>query len=201
MLPLADWCRYALISVGAGYPVLLAERVRRETGMGMLPQSVSSPRPSRPSRLCEAGEADLIVMARELLRDPYWPLHAAQRSSRGARYGAVSRGVLNSCQAVCRGSGSGLIWPLRHPGCVFRLKAESYDVCALAPLAPLARWGAWWHPAVSSAPEGESCDAWHCGTLISRIPNPEPRAPSPSRIPVPTYSYRSACIGCTREAR
>ncbi|MFX5785281.1 hypothetical protein ABTE36_22565, partial [Acinetobacter baumannii] len=25
------------------------------------------------------GQADLVLLARELLRDPYWPLHAAQQ--------------------------------------------------------------------------------------------------------------------------
>lgn len=25
-----------------------------------------------------SGEADLVLLARELLRDPYWPLHAAR---------------------------------------------------------------------------------------------------------------------------
>ena len=28
--------------------------------------------------IVEAGEADLVLLARELLRDPYWPYHAAK---------------------------------------------------------------------------------------------------------------------------
>jgi len=27
--------------------------------------------------IIQAGRADLVLMAREFLRDPYWPLHAA----------------------------------------------------------------------------------------------------------------------------
>jgi 2,4-dienoyl-CoA reductase-like NADH-dependent reductase (Old Yellow Enzyme family) len=27
--------------------------------------------------ILEKGEADVVLLARELLRDPYWPLHAA----------------------------------------------------------------------------------------------------------------------------
>ena len=35
--------------------------------------------PEQAEQIVRSGQADLIVMARELLRDPYWPLHAAQR--------------------------------------------------------------------------------------------------------------------------
>jgi 2,4-dienoyl-CoA reductase-like NADH-dependent reductase (Old Yellow Enzyme family) len=67
----------ATIPVGPGYQVPFAERVRRETGVltaavGMITDA----------HQCEAilqnGQADLIVIAREFLRDPYFPLHAAR---------------------------------------------------------------------------------------------------------------------------
>ena len=32
---------------------------------------------AQAERVLAEGQADLILLARELLRDPYWPLHAA----------------------------------------------------------------------------------------------------------------------------
>lgn len=66
----------AKIPVGAGYQVPFAERVRQEAGVataavGMITQ------PMQADELVRNGRADLILLARELLRDPYWPLHAA----------------------------------------------------------------------------------------------------------------------------
>jgi 2,4-dienoyl-CoA reductase-like NADH-dependent reductase (Old Yellow Enzyme family) len=68
----------AQIPVGAGYQVPLAERVRRETGMPTGAVGLITA-PEQAEQIVRSGQADLIVMARELLRDPYWPLHAAQR--------------------------------------------------------------------------------------------------------------------------
>jgi 2,4-dienoyl-CoA reductase-like NADH-dependent reductase (Old Yellow Enzyme family) len=68
---------HAKIPVVPGYQVPFAEQIRRETGMktgavGMITE------PRQAEGILEQGQADLIVMARQLLRDPYWPLHAAQ---------------------------------------------------------------------------------------------------------------------------
>jgi 2,4-dienoyl-CoA reductase-like NADH-dependent reductase (Old Yellow Enzyme family) len=59
-----------------GYNVPFAERVRREAGIpaavvGLITQA------QQAQDIVAAGHADLVVMAREMLRDPYWPLHAA----------------------------------------------------------------------------------------------------------------------------
>jgi len=67
----------AKIPVGPGYQVPFAERIRREAGIataavGMITQAAQA------QAILENGQADLIVMARELLRDPYWPLRAAR---------------------------------------------------------------------------------------------------------------------------
>ena len=67
----------ATIPVGPGYQVPFAERVRRDAGLptgavGLITE------PSQAEEILQSGRADLIVMARQLLRDPYWPLHAAQ---------------------------------------------------------------------------------------------------------------------------
>jgi 2,4-dienoyl-CoA reductase-like NADH-dependent reductase (Old Yellow Enzyme family) len=68
----------AQIPVGAGYQVEFAERVRRETGMPSAAVGLITA-PEQAEQIVRSGQADLIVMARELLRDPYWPLHAALR--------------------------------------------------------------------------------------------------------------------------
>jgi 2,4-dienoyl-CoA reductase-like NADH-dependent reductase (Old Yellow Enzyme family) len=67
----------ATIPTGPGYQVPFAERIRREAGMatGAVGQITS---PAQADQIVRNGEADLVLLAREMLRDPYWPLHAAQ---------------------------------------------------------------------------------------------------------------------------
>jgi 2,4-dienoyl-CoA reductase-like NADH-dependent reductase (Old Yellow Enzyme family) len=63
------------IPIGPGYQVGLAERVR---STGVLTAAVGMITEAKQAEaILAAGQADLIVMARELLRDPYFPLHAA----------------------------------------------------------------------------------------------------------------------------
>jgi 2,4-dienoyl-CoA reductase-like NADH-dependent reductase (Old Yellow Enzyme family) len=69
---------HARIPVGAGYQVPIAERIKRETGMPTAAVGLITA-PEQAEQIVRSGHADLIVMARELLRDPYWPLHAAVR--------------------------------------------------------------------------------------------------------------------------
>jgi 2,4-dienoyl-CoA reductase-like NADH-dependent reductase (Old Yellow Enzyme family) len=64
------------IPTGPGYQVPFAERIRRETGVltaavGMITEA------EQAEEILVRDQADLIVMARELLRRPYFPLHAA----------------------------------------------------------------------------------------------------------------------------
>ena len=66
----------AEIPIGPGYQTQFAERVRREAGIasgavGMITEAAQA------EHVLRTGQADLILLARELLRDPYWPLHAA----------------------------------------------------------------------------------------------------------------------------
>ncbi|MDU2613091.1 MAG: oxidoreductase, partial [Pseudomonas aeruginosa] len=66
----------AEIPVGPGYQTEFAERVKKEAGIasgtvGMITEPVQA------EHILRTGQADLILLARELLRDPYWPLHAA----------------------------------------------------------------------------------------------------------------------------
>jgi 2,4-dienoyl-CoA reductase-like NADH-dependent reductase (Old Yellow Enzyme family) len=66
----------ARIPLGPGYQVPFAERIRRETGIltgavGLITT------PHQADEIVRQGQADLVLLAREFLRDPYFPLHAA----------------------------------------------------------------------------------------------------------------------------
>ncbi|HET6844979.1 MAG TPA: NADH:flavin oxidoreductase/NADH oxidase [Candidatus Angelobacter sp.] len=68
---------HAKIPVGPGYQVPFAERIRREadimTGaVGMITE------PAQADQIIRNGQADVVFLARQLLRDPYWPLIAAR---------------------------------------------------------------------------------------------------------------------------
>lgn len=67
----------AQVPVGPGYQTGFAERVRREghvpTGaVGMITS------PEQADHVVRSGQADLVLLARELLRDPHFPLRAAR---------------------------------------------------------------------------------------------------------------------------
>jgi 2,4-dienoyl-CoA reductase-like NADH-dependent reductase (Old Yellow Enzyme family) len=64
------------IPAGPGYQTPFAERIRRETGIltGAVGLITS---PHQADHIVRTGQADLVLLARELLRDPYWPLRAA----------------------------------------------------------------------------------------------------------------------------
>ncbi|WP_446744100.1 NADH:flavin oxidoreductase/NADH oxidase [Silvibacterium acidisoli] len=65
------------IPVGAGYQVAFAERIRREAGIptGAVGMITS---PEQADQIVRTEQADVVLLARELLRNPYWPLHAAE---------------------------------------------------------------------------------------------------------------------------
>jgi 2,4-dienoyl-CoA reductase-like NADH-dependent reductase (Old Yellow Enzyme family) len=65
------------IPVGPGYQVPLAEQVRKESGVlagavGLITHA------KQADEIVHTGKADLVFLAREELRDPYFPLHAAR---------------------------------------------------------------------------------------------------------------------------
>lgn len=68
----------APIPLGPGYQVPLAERVRREAGVAAAAVGLITT-PDMADEIVRNGRADLVLLGRELLRDPYWPLHAARR--------------------------------------------------------------------------------------------------------------------------
>jgi 2,4-dienoyl-CoA reductase-like NADH-dependent reductase (Old Yellow Enzyme family) len=66
----------AQIPVGPGFQVEFAARIRRQAGIptaavGLITEAAQA------NAIVAQGEADLVFMAREMLRDPYWPVHAA----------------------------------------------------------------------------------------------------------------------------
>jgi len=66
----------AEIPFGPGYQVRFAERIRRETQMRTGAVGLITT-PRQADDIVRHGQADLILLGREFLRDPYFPLHAA----------------------------------------------------------------------------------------------------------------------------
>lgn len=65
------------IKAAPGYQVHLSEGVRKAAAIptgavGIITEA------KQAEEILQTGQADVIIMARELLRDPYWPLHAAR---------------------------------------------------------------------------------------------------------------------------
>lgn len=67
--------RKAEIPVGPGYQVPLAERIRRETGVPTGAVGLITD-PQQADAIIAEGRADLVLLGRELLRDPHWPHRA-----------------------------------------------------------------------------------------------------------------------------
>ncbi|HET9099395.1 MAG TPA: NADH:flavin oxidoreductase/NADH oxidase [Acidobacteriaceae bacterium] len=65
------------IPVGSGYQVAFAERIRREAGISTAAVGMITA-PEQADQIIRTGQADVVSLAREMLRDPYWPLHAAE---------------------------------------------------------------------------------------------------------------------------
>jgi len=65
------------IPIGPGYQVPLAERVRRESGVPTGAVGLITGAKQADEIVCN-GDADIVLLAREELRDPYFPLHAAK---------------------------------------------------------------------------------------------------------------------------
>jgi 2,4-dienoyl-CoA reductase-like NADH-dependent reductase (Old Yellow Enzyme family) len=67
----------AKIPVAPCYQVPFAERIRREAGMATAAVGFIT-KPDEADEIVRNGKADLVLLARELLRNPYWPAHAAR---------------------------------------------------------------------------------------------------------------------------
>jgi 2,4-dienoyl-CoA reductase-like NADH-dependent reductase (Old Yellow Enzyme family) len=66
------------IPVGPGYQVPFARRIRHESGIktGAVGMIID---PVQARSIITEGDADIVLLARELLREPYWVLKAQQQ--------------------------------------------------------------------------------------------------------------------------
>jgi len=72
---------YAQIALGPGYQVPFADRIRRDANVatgavGLITTAAQA------EEIVVNGRADCVLLARELLRHPYWPEHAAPELGR-----------------------------------------------------------------------------------------------------------------------
>ena len=65
------------IAVGPGFQVPFAERIRRDANISTATVGLIETKEQVIDILAK-NQADLVLMAREFLRDPYWPLRAAR---------------------------------------------------------------------------------------------------------------------------
>jgi 2,4-dienoyl-CoA reductase-like NADH-dependent reductase (Old Yellow Enzyme family) len=91
------------IPVGPGYQVHHAETIRHQANIptgsvGMITE------PAQADQIIRTGQADLVILARELLRNPYWPLHAAavlrQQTTWPVQYARAAHGKPEPRQPV-----------------------------------------------------------------------------------------------------
>jgi 2,4-dienoyl-CoA reductase-like NADH-dependent reductase (Old Yellow Enzyme family) len=68
----------AKIPAGPGYQVPFAAAIRREAGIATAAVGMITS-PEQAEQIIATGQADAVMLARALLRDPYWPLSAARR--------------------------------------------------------------------------------------------------------------------------
>ena len=66
----------AVIPVGPGFQTSFSAAIRRDVGIATGAVGLIT-EPEQAERILETEKADAILMARQFLRDPYWPLHAA----------------------------------------------------------------------------------------------------------------------------
>jgi len=67
---------YARVPLGPGYQVPFAAAIRERAGIATGAVGLIA-EPEQAEAIVASGQADLVLLARALLRDPYWPLHAA----------------------------------------------------------------------------------------------------------------------------
>ena len=75
----------AKIPIGPGFQVPFAERIRKEAGISTAAVGMIT-EPSQANEIVASGQADMVLLARQMLRDPYWPLHAAAALNESASW-------------------------------------------------------------------------------------------------------------------
>jgi 2,4-dienoyl-CoA reductase-like NADH-dependent reductase (Old Yellow Enzyme family) len=67
----------AIIPAGPGFQTEFAARVRREAGIATSAVGLITS-PAQADHIIRTGQADMVLLGREILRNPYWPMGAAQ---------------------------------------------------------------------------------------------------------------------------
>jgi 2,4-dienoyl-CoA reductase-like NADH-dependent reductase (Old Yellow Enzyme family) len=67
----------ARVPFAPGFQVPFAARIRAEAGVASGAVGVIT-EPDQAEQIVATGQADVVLLARQMLRDPYWPLHAAK---------------------------------------------------------------------------------------------------------------------------
>jgi len=75
---------HAKIPVGPGFQVPFAARIRREAGIATSTVGLIT-EPRQAEEILQRGDADVIELAREFLRDPYFPRRAAKELAESIR--------------------------------------------------------------------------------------------------------------------
>jgi 2,4-dienoyl-CoA reductase-like NADH-dependent reductase (Old Yellow Enzyme family) len=65
------------IPAAPGYQIPFAASIRKEAGIATGAVGFIT-EPAQAEQIIAAGEADAVFLARAMLRDPYWALHAAK---------------------------------------------------------------------------------------------------------------------------
>ena len=63
--------------VGPGFQTPFAERIRREVGLPTGAVGLITD-PTQADHIIRTGQADLVLLGRRFLREPFWPTRAAQ---------------------------------------------------------------------------------------------------------------------------
>jgi 2,4-dienoyl-CoA reductase-like NADH-dependent reductase (Old Yellow Enzyme family) len=67
----------AAVPAAPGYPVPFAARIRREAGIATGAVGLIT-EPAQAEEIIRGEQADIVLLGRELLRNPYWPIQAAR---------------------------------------------------------------------------------------------------------------------------
>lgn len=104
----------ASIPAGPNYQVPFATRIRKEGGIptgavGLITE------PEQAQAIVQRGEADLILLGRELLRNPYWPLQAREELGAVGDVSLADSGTTSDSGATsAEGPPSPGLWPPQY---------------------------------------------------------------------------------------
>ncbi|MDR2787915.1 MAG: NADH:flavin oxidoreductase/NADH oxidase [Candidatus Accumulibacter sp.] len=75
----------ARIPSGPGFQIEFAERVRSEAGIPVAAVGLITT-PAQADHVIRSGQADMVLLGREILRNPYWPMTAAHELGQTAAW-------------------------------------------------------------------------------------------------------------------